>query len=182
MEDLIRQQLIAIGEDPEREGLVKTPARVAKALRFMTKGYNEDPIAILRSALFTVDNEEIVLVRDIDFSSMCEHHMLPFMGRAHIAYLPRGKVVGLSKLARVVETFARRLQVQERLTTQVADALQEALQPNGVAVVMEATHLCMVVRGVQKSNAVTVTSAMYGAFREDSATRSELMQLIHGRR
>ncbi len=182
MEDLIRQQLVAIGEDPDREGLQKTPERVAKALRFMTKGYDEDPIAILRSALFTVDNEEIVLVRDIDFSSMCEHHMLPFMGRAHVAYLPRGKVVGLSKLARVVDTFAKRLQVQERLTTQVADALQEALDPAGVAVIMEATHLCMVVRGVQKSNAVTVTSAMYGAFRDDPSTRSELMQLISLRR
>lgn len=182
MEDLIRQQLLAIGEDPEREGLLKTPARVAKALRFMTKGYGQDPVEILRSALFTVDNQEIVLVRDIDFSSMCEHHMLPFMGRAHIAYLPQGKVVGLSKLARVVEVYARRLQVQERLTTQIADALQEALEPAGVAVVMEASHLCMVVRGVQKANAMTVTSAMYGAFREDPSTRSELMQLIHGRR
>ena len=147
----------------------------------MTKGYNEDPVEILRSALFTVDNEEIVLVRDIDFASMCEHHMLPFMGKAHIAYLPRGKVVGLSKLARVVETFARRLQVQERLTTQVAEALQEALDPAGVAVIMEATHLCMVVRGVQKPNAVTVTSAMFGQFREDASTRAELMQLVHGR-
>ena len=181
MEDLIRQQLLAIGEDPDREGLKKTPTRVAKALRFMTKGYNEDPVEILRSALFTVDNEEIVLVRDIDFASMCEHHMLPFMGKAHIAYLPRGKVVGLSKLARVVETFARRLQVQERLTTQVAEALQEALDPAGVAVIMEATHLCMVVRGVQKPNAVTVTSAMFGQFREDASTRAELMQLVHGR-
>ena len=181
MEDLIRQQLLAIGEDPDREGLKKTPTRVAKALRFMTKGYNEDPVEILRSALFTVDNEEIVLVRDIDFASMCEHHMLPFMGKAHIAYLPRGKVVGLSKLARVVETYARRLQVQERLTTQVAEALQEALDPAGVAVIMEATHLCMVVRGVQKPNAVTVTSAMFGQFREDASTRAELMQLVHGR-
>ncbi len=182
MEDLIRQQLVAIGEDPEREGLVKTPSRVAKALRFMTKGYAEDPVEILRSALFTVDNEEIVLVRDIDFASMCEHHMLPFMGRAHIAYLPRGKVVGLSKLARVVETYARRLQVQERLTTQVAEALQEALDPAGVAVIMEATHLCMVVRGVQKPNAMTVTSAMFGQFRDNASTRAELMTLVHGRR
>ena len=181
MEVLIRQQLLAIGEDPDREGLKKTPTRVAKALRFMTKGYDEDPVEILRSALFTVDNEEIVLVRDIDFASMCEHHMLPFMGKAHIAYLPRGKVVGLSKLARVVETFARRLQVQERLTTQVAEALQEALDPAGVAVIMEATNLCMVVRGVQKPNAVTVTSAMFGQFREDASTRAELMQLVHGR-
>jgi GTP cyclohydrolase IA len=178
MEDKIRDVLLAIGEDPSREGLKKTPERVAKALQFMTSGYAEDPIAILRSAMFTVDNQEIVLVRDIDFASMCEHHMLPFMGKAHVAYIPNGKVVGLSKLARVVDTFARRLQVQERLTTQVADALQEAIAPTGVAVVMEATHLCMVVRGVQKPNAITVTSAMLGEFRDNPMTRSELMQLI----
>ncbi len=179
MQELVRQMLVEIGENPEREGLKKTPDRVAKAMRFMTKGYDEDPLAILRSALFTVDNQEIVLVRDIDFASMCEHHMLPFMGKAHIAYIPNGKVVGLSKLARVVDTFARRLQVQERLTTQVAQALQDALDPTGVAVVMEATHLCMVVRGVQKPNAITVTSAMLGEFRDNPMTRSELMQLVH---
>ena len=179
MQELVRQMLVEIGENPEREGLAKTPDRVAKAMRFMTKGYDEDPLAILRSALFEVDNSEIVLVRDIDFASMCEHHMLPFMGKAHIAYIPNGKVVGLSKLARVVDTFARRLQVQERLTTQVANALQEALNPVGVAVVMEATHLCMVVRGVQKPNAITVTSAMLGEFRDNPMTRSELMQLVH---
>ena len=179
MQELVRQMLVSIGEDPEREGLKKTPDRVAKSMRFMTKGYEEDPLAILRSALFTVDNQEIVLVRDIDFASMCEHHMLPFMGKAHIAYIPNGKVVGLSKLARVVDTFARRLQVQERLTTQVAQALQDALNPTGVAVVMEATHLCMVVRGVQKPNAITVTSAMLGEFRDNPMTRSELMQLVH---
>lgn len=179
MQDKIRAILRDIGEDPDREGLLKTPERVAKALQFMTKGYDEDPVAILRSALFTVDNQEIVLVRDIDFASMCEHHMLPFMGKAHVAYIPNGKVVGLSKLARVVETFARRLQVQERLTTQVAEALQEALNPVGVAVVMEATHLCMVVRGVQKPNAITVTSAMFGEFRDNPMTRAEVMQLVH---
>lgn len=179
MQDQIHQILLAIGEDPEREGLRKTPDRVAKALRFMTRGYDEDPLAILRSAVFTVDNQEIVLVRDIDFASMCEHHMLPFMGKAHVAYIPNGKVVGLSKLARVVDTFSRRLQVQERLTTQIADALQEALQPVGVAVVMEATHLCMVVRGVQKPNAITVTSAMLGEFRDNPMSRAELMQLVH---
>jgi GTP cyclohydrolase I len=182
MKDKIRDVLVAIGENPEREGLVKTPERVAKALKFMTKGYAEDPIAILRSAMFTVDNQEIVLVRDIDFASMCEHHMLPFMGKAHVAYIPNGKVVGLSKLARVVDTFARRLQVQERLTTQVAEALQEAIEPTGVAVVMEATHLCMVVRGVQKPNAITVTSAMLGEFRDNPMTRAELMQLVHNGR
>lgn len=179
MQELVRKMLEQLGEDPEREGLKKTPDRVAKSMKFMTKGYDEDPLAILRSALFTVDNQEIVLVRDIDFASMCEHHMLPFMGKAHIAYIPNGKVVGLSKLARVVDTFARRLQVQERLTTQVAEALQEALNPTGVAVVMEATHLCMVVRGVQKPNAITVTSAMLGEFRDNPMTRSELMQLVH---
>ena len=178
MEDLVRSVLVQLGEDPEREGLQKTPRRVAKALRDLTSGYAQDPLAIIRSALFSVDNEEIVLVRDIDFSSLCEHHMLPFMGRAHVAYLPRGKVVGLSKLARVVDVFARRLQVQERMTTQIAQAVQEALDPTGVAVVIEARHLCMAMRGVQKPNAVTVTSAMYGQFRENPATRSELMKLL----
>ena len=181
MEKLFREVLEKLGEDPTREGLLETPKRVTKALRRMTCGYDEDPVAILRSALFAVDNQEIVLVRDIDFSSLCEHHMLPFMGRAHVAYIPNGKVVGLSKLARVVDTFARRLQVQERLTTQVAAAIQEALDPAGVAVVIEATHLCMVVRGVQKSAATTVTSAMFGEFRNNAMTRTELMQLIHGR-
>lgn len=181
MERLFREVLESLGEDPSREGLLDTPKRVTKALRMMTRGYDEDPVAILRSALFAVDNQEIVLVRDIDFASLCEHHMLPFIGRAHVAYIPNGKVVGLSKLARVVDTFARRLQVQERLTTQIAAAIQEALEPAGVAVVLEATHLCMVVRGVQKSAATTVTSAMFGEFRNNPMTRTELMQLIHGR-
>ena len=181
MEKLFRQVLSELGEDPTREGLLDTPKRVSRALRMMTRGYDEDPVAILQSALFTVDNQEIVLVRDIDFSSLCEHHMLPFMGRAHVAYIPNGRVVGLSKLARVVDVFARRLQVQERLTTQVAEAIEVALEPAGVAVVLEATHLCMVVRGVQKPNSVTVTSAMFGEFRNNAMTRSELMQLIHGR-
>lgn len=179
MDKLFHQVLVELGEDPTREGLLRTPERVAKALKYMTQGYQQDPVAILRSALFSVDNQEIVLVRDIDFSSLCEHHMLPFMGKAHVAYIPDGKVVGLSKLARVVDVYARRLQVQERLTTQVADAIQEALQPVGVAVVMEATHLCMVVRGVGKPNAMTVTSAMSGEFRDNPMTRAELMQLIH---
>ncbi len=178
MEDKIRDILLELGEDPDREGLVKTPRRVAQAWRDMTAGYAEDPLAIIRSALFDVQNEEIVLVRDIDFASMCEHHMLPFQGKAHVAYLPRGRVVGLSKLARVVDVYARRLQVQERMTTQVAQALQEGLNPAGVAVVIEATHMCMVMRGVKKPNAMTVTSAMFGAFREDPATRAELMKLI----
>jgi GTP cyclohydrolase IA len=182
MEALFREILEQLGEDPDREGLVKTPARVAKAMKFMTKGYDEDAVEILRSALFTVQNQDIVLIRDIDFSSLCEHHMLPFMGKAHVAYIPNGKVVGLSKLARAVDVFARRLQVQERLTTQVALALQEALKPTGVAVIMEATHLCMVVRGVQKPNAVTVTSSMFGEFRNNPAARAELMSLINNAR
>lgn len=182
VEKLIREMLVHLGEDPEREGLVKTPHRVSKALRDLTSGYKEDAEAIVRSAIFNVDNEEIVLVRDIDFSSLCEHHMLPFLGRAHVAYLPRGKVVGLSKLARVVDVYARRLQVQERMTTQVATALHNALEPAGVAVVIEATHMCMVMRGVKKPNAVTVTSAMLGEFRDNPATRAELMQLITARK
>ncbi len=180
MQELFEKVLAELGEDPTREGLRKTPERVSKALRYMTKGYDEDAVAILRSALFSVDNQEIVLVKDIDFSSLCEHHMLPFMGKAHVAYIPNGKVVGLSKLARAVDVYSRRLQVQERLTNQVAEALQEALQPTGVAVVMEAAHLCMVVRGVQKHRAMTVTSAMFGEFRNNPTTRAELMALIHG--
>jgi GTP cyclohydrolase I len=178
MEKMVREILVAIGEDPERDGLIKTPQRVAKAMAALTAGYGQDAEAIIRSALFDVPTEEMVLVRDIDFHSLCEHHMLPFMGRAHVAYLPRGKVVGLSKLARVVEVFARRLQVQERLTRQVADALNNAIQPQGVAVVLEATHMCMAMRGVQKSQAVTVTSTMLGAFRDNPVTRAELLQLI----
>lgn len=179
---MVRKILVELGEDPTREGLDKTPARVSKALRALTKGYSENAEEIIRSALFNVDNEEIVLVRDIDFSSLCEHHMLPFMGRAHVAYLPRGKVVGLSKLARIVDVYARRLQVQERMTTEIAQALQSALEPAGVGVVIEATHMCMVMRGVQKPNALTVTSAMFGVFRDNPATRAELMQLITSRR
>ena len=178
MESRVRDILIELGEDPDRDGLQKTPKRVAKALRDLTSGYHEDPLEILRSAVFDVDHQEIVLVRDIDFASLCEHHMLPFLGKAHVAYLPRGRVVGLSKLARVVDVYARRLQVQERMTTQIARALQEALNPAGVAVVIEATHMCMAMRGVKKSNAVTVTSAMLGEFHEDPATRAELMKLI----
>lgn len=178
MESRVRDILIELGEDPDRDGLQKTPKRVAKALRDLTSGYKEDALEILRSAVFDVDHQEIVLVRDIDFASLCEHHMLPFLGKAHVAYLPRGRVVGLSKLARVVDVYARRLQVQERMTTQIARALQEALDPAGVAVVIEATHMCMAMRGVKKPNAVTVTSAMLGEFHEDPATRAELMKLI----
>lgn len=178
MEEIVRKMLVELGEDPEREGLIKTPARFSKAMRDLTSGYREDPQAILQSAMFTVDTNEMVLVRDIDFSSLCEHHMLPFMGKAHVAYLPQGRVVGLSKLARVVDTFARRLQVQERMTTQIANALQEGLSPGGVAVVIEARHMCMVMRGVKKPNAVTTTSAMLGQFQENFATRSELLKLL----
>ncbi len=178
METLVREMLAQLGEDPDREGLKKTPQRVAKSMHYLTAGYKMNPLEIIQSALFSVDNQEIVLVRDIDFSSLCEHHLLPFMGRAHIAYIPNGKVVGLSKLARVVDVFARRLQVQERMTTQIAEALQEGLNPDGVAVVIEAAHTCMIIRGVQKPNSVTTTSAMFGAFRENAASRAELMTLI----
>jgi GTP cyclohydrolase IA len=178
MQDIIRQLLGAIGEDPAREGLLDTPKRVEKALRFLTGGYTEDVDAMLNNALFSVDYNEMVIVRDIDFYSLCEHHLLPFFGRCHVAYIPNGKVVGLSKIARLVDIFARRLQVQERLTNQIASTLREKIQPLGVAVVTEATHLCMAMRGVEKQNSVAVTSAMLGAFREDARTRSEFLNLI----
>jgi GTP cyclohydrolase I len=178
MDKLVRQLLIELGEDPDRDGLKKTPHRVSKSLRDLTQGYSQNAIEIMQSARFDVDHEEIVLVRDIDFASLCEHHMLPFMGRAHVAYLPRGQVVGLSKLARVVEVYARRLQVQERMTSQIAEAIQEALNPHGVAVVVEASHLCMAMRGVHKPGASTVTSALIGAFRDNPVTRAELFQLL----
>lgn len=178
MEDLVRQMLVEVGEDPDREGLQRTPLRVSKSMQFLTDGYRRDVESELNGAIFEAENREVVLVRDIDFYSLCEHHMLPFFGKAHVAYLPDGKIIGLSKLARIVDIFARRLQVQERLTTQVAQCLQEALQPKGVAVIIKAQHLCMMMRGVQKQNSLTVTSEMLGAFRNSSATRSELMSLI----
>jgi GTP cyclohydrolase I len=178
MQELIRKMLVEIGEDPEREGLLKTPERVTEAMGFLTRGYSLDVRAEINNAVFESDNREMVLVRDIDFFSMCEHHMLPFFGRAHIAYLPKGKIVGLSKLARVVDVFARRLQVQENLTTQIGQCLQEVLQPEGVAVVMKAQHLCMMMRGVEKQNSVTVTSEMIGAFESNSSTRMEFLSLI----
>ena len=178
MQDIIRGLLSAIGEDPRREGLLDTPKRVEKSLQFLTSGYREDVDAMLNNALFTVDYNEMVIVRDIDFYSLCEHHMLPFFGKCHVAYLPNGKVVGLSKIPRLVDIYARRLQVQERLTNQIAQTLLDKIKPLGVAVVTEATHLCMAMRGVEKQNSVAVTSAMLGAFRNDARTRAEFLDLI----
>ncbi|MBS1613920.1 MAG: GTP cyclohydrolase I FolE [Bacteroidetes bacterium] len=173
----IEEILTALGEDVTRDGLIKTPERAAKGLHFLTQGYNQDALQIMRSALFDEGHHQMVVVKDIELYSMCEHHMLPFYGRAHIAYIPNGKVVGLSKLARVVDVYARRFQVQERLTTQIRDCIQEALNPLGVAVVIEAKHLCMMMRGVQKQNSVTTTSAFTGEF-EKQTTRSEFISLI----
>jgi len=182
MQDLVRQLLQAIGEDPGREGLVSTPRRVAQSLAFLTSGYAADLDAIVNDALFTVPHNEMVIVRDIDFYSLCEHHLLPFFGKCHVAYIPDGKVIGLSKIPRIVDVFARRLQVQERLTSEVANTIRDRVAPLGVAVVMEATHLCMAMRGVEKQNSVTTTSAMLGVFQQDARTRHEFLQLIQGRR
>ena len=173
-----REILRLLGEDPEREGLIKTPERVAKAMSFVTKGYAQDPIAILQSAMFKEEYQQMVLVKDIELFSVCEHHMLPFIGKAHVAYIPNGYITGLSKIARVVECFARRLQVQERLTVQIRDSIQQALNPAGVAVVIEASHTCMQMRGVEKQRSVTTTSAFTGIFLSDPRTRDEFMQLI----
>jgi len=178
MAEHYRAVIEAIGEDPEREGLVKTPERAAKALAFLTQGQGADPADILRSALFEEDCEEMVLIRDIEVFSLCEHHMLPFFGKAHVAYLPQGRITGLSKIPRVVDVFARRLQVQERLTRQIRDCIQETLQPKGVAVVIEARHLCMQMRGVEKQHSLTTTSAFTGAFLNDPKTRKEFIRLI----
>lgn len=174
----VKEILALLGEDPSREGLIKTPERVAKSLQYLTKGYQEDGTVIVKSALFDEKYQQMVLVKDIELYSLCEHHLLPFIGKAHVAYIPNGKITGLSKVARVVETYARRLQVQERLTVQIRDALQEALKPLGVAVVIEALHTCMSIRGVEKSNATTTTSAFSGAFLTSLRTRSEFLNLI----
>ena len=173
-----REILRLLGEDPDREGLLKTPERVAKAMSFITKGYSQDPIEILRSAIFKEEYQQMVLVKDIELFSVCEHHMLPFIGKAHVAYIPNGHITGLSKIARVVECFARRLQVQERLTVQIRDCIQQALNPLGVAVVIEASHTCMQMRGVENQRSVTSTSAFTGVFLSDPRTRDEFMQLI----
>ncbi|MFH1263417.1 MAG: GTP cyclohydrolase I FolE [Pseudomonadota bacterium] len=178
MEEQIREILKQIGENPEREGLLKTPERVAKAYRFLTKGYSEDPKKVVNGAVFTEEQRDMVMVRNIDFFSLCEHHMLPFFGKCHVAYIPNRKIIGLSKMARLVDIYARRLQVQERLTWEIANTIQDALTPLGVAVVMEAQHLCMMMRGVERQNSVAVTSAMLGAFQERYATRAEFMSLI----
>jgi len=177
-ENLVAEMLRQLGEDPERQGLQKTPQRVASAMRWLTRGYLLDPEKLIRDAMFEEDHEEMVLVRDIDLYSMCEHHMLPFFGKAHVAYIPKGRIVGISKLARLVDVFARRLQVQERLTDQVADALMNTLAPHGVGVVIEASHLCMMMRGVEKQHSKTITSAVRGNFRTDPKTRDEFLRLV----
>jgi GTP cyclohydrolase I len=179
--ELYHEVLERIGEDPDRDGLKRTPERVAKAIQFLTRGHREDPAQILRGALFDVDYDEMVIVKDIEMFSLCEHHMLPFFGKVHVAYLPKGKVIGLSKIPRLVDTFSRRLQVQERLTKQIADCIQEAIEPLGVGVVVEARHLCMMMRGVEKQHSSTVTSAMLGAFRNEHETREEFLSLIRSR-
>jgi GTP cyclohydrolase I len=179
--DTVRRLLGGLGEDPEREGLLRTPERVARSLRFLTEGLRTDVAGVWNGATFEADTDEMVVVKDIELYSLCEHHLLPFFGRAHVAYLPRGHIVGLSKLARLVDVFARRLQVQERLTTQIATAIQDALDPLGVGVLIEAQHLCMMMRGVSKQNSSTVTSCMLGRFRSDEKTRNEFLQIIHRR-
>jgi GTP cyclohydrolase I len=178
MQDLIRRLLAELGEDPDREGLQRTPKRVEKALRFLTSGYDANIDEVLNEALFTVDYNEMVIVKDIDFYSLCEHHLLPFFGKCHIAYIPTNRVIGLSKIPRLVDVFSRRLQIQERLTSQIADTIREKITPLGVAVVIEATHLCMSMRGVEKQNSFAVTSAMHGAFRNNARTRMEFLELI----
>lgn len=177
-EELAKEMLIRLGEDASREGLVKTPERLHKALEFLTRGYSEDPKNVLGDALFTVNYDEMVIVKDIEMFSLCEHHMLPFFGKVHVAYIPNGKVVGLSKIPRLVDVFARRLQVQERMTVEIAETIQKVIQPQGVGVVVEARHLCMMMRGVEKQHSATVTSSMLGCFRDEIETRNEFLSLI----
>ena len=181
LSELAREMLLRLGEDPERDGLLRTPERMEKALQYLTRGTQEDPHKILRGALFDVSYDEMVIVKDIEMFSLCEHHLLPFIGKVHVAYIPNGKVIGLSKIPRLVDVFARRLQVQERLTTQIAETIQEAVRPQGVGVVIEARHLCMMMRGVEKQHSSTVTSSMLGAFREEQQTREEFLTLIRNK-
>src|ERR687892_193509 len=181
MQDLIRELLTQIGEDPNREGLVRTPLRVEKAMKFLTSGYAADIDQVLNDALFTVDYSEMVIVKDIDFYSLCEHHLLPFFGKCHVAYIPNQRVIGLSKIPRLVDVFARRLQIQERMTNQIAETIREKIDPLGVAVVCEGTHICMSMRGVEKQNSFAITSAMLGAFRDNARTRMEFLELIRHR-
>jgi len=181
LEDLVREMLVRLGEDPAREGLVRTPERVKKAFEFLTKGYNENPETMLKNALFTVTYDEMVIVKDVEMFSLCEHHMLPFFGKVHVAYIPNGKVIGLSKIPRLIEIFSRRLQIQERLTTQIAETIQKVIQPQGVGVVIEARHLCMMMRGVEKQHSAAVTSSMLGCFRDEQETRQEFLSLIRQR-
>jgi GTP cyclohydrolase IA len=180
-QDLVREMLVRLGEDPAREGLLRTPSRVQSAYEFLTKGYKEDPEALLKGALFTVSYDEMVIVKDIEVFSLCEHHLLPFFGKVHVAYIPNGKVIGLSKIPRLIEIFSRRLQIQERLTTQIAETIQKAIDPQGVGVVIEARHLCMMMRGVEKQHSSAVTSSMLGCFREEQETRVEFLSLIRQR-
>lgn len=180
-EELVREMIVRLGEDPTREGLERTPERVKKAYEFLTKGYDEDPEAMLKKALFTVNYDEMVIVKDVEMFSLCEHHMLPFFGKVHVAYIPNGKVMGLSKVPRLIEIFSRRLQIQERLTTQIAETIQKAVQPQGVGVVIEARHLCMMMRGVEKQHSAAVTSSMLGCFRDEEETRTEFLSLIRNR-
>lgn len=180
-EELMKEFIVRLGEDPTREGLINTPSRVRKAYEFLTRGYKEDPEAMLKDALFTVTYDEMVIVKDVEMFSLCEHHMLPFFGKVHVAYIPNGKVIGLSKIPRLIETFSRRLQIQERLTTQIAETIQKVIQPQGVGVVIEARHLCMMMRGVEKQHSAAVTSSMLGCFREEQETRTEFLSLIRQR-
>jgi GTP cyclohydrolase I len=180
-EELMRELLVRLGEDPQRDGLLDTPERMVKAMQYLTKGYQEDPGKILNEALFDVDYDEMVIVKDIEMFSLCEHHLLPFFGKVHVAYIPNKKVIGLSKIPRLIDVFARRLQVQERLTVQIAESIQSAIQPQGVGVVIEARHLCMMMRGVEKQHSAAVTSSMLGVFRDEQETRQEFLALIRAK-